>query len=114
MLPGESGFRWMPRKMAGIAMMTIEASIVAIVMLKVVLDSATHRYRSGLPSAPPTAVPSPSDVPFRCPEATLRRTLTQSTANHLLNGNYISGLVSGDRLLAPLAAGRPGRRRAVL
>ena len=42
MLPGVSGFRWMPRKMAGIAMITIEASIVAIVMLSVVLDSATH------------------------------------------------------------------------
>jgi len=34
--------RWMPRKMAGIAMITIEASIVAIVMLSVVLESATH------------------------------------------------------------------------
>ena len=39
----------MPRKMAGIAMITIDASIVAIVMLSVVLDSATHRYRSGRP-----------------------------------------------------------------
>ena len=39
----------MPRKMAGIAMITIEASIVAIVMLSVVLDSAIHRYRSGRP-----------------------------------------------------------------
>jgi hypothetical protein len=29
--------------MAGIAMITIEASIVAIVMLSVVLDSAIHR-----------------------------------------------------------------------
>ena len=28
--------------MAGIAMITIEASIVAMVMLRVVLDSATH------------------------------------------------------------------------
>ena len=42
MLPGESGFRWMPRKMAGIAMMTIEAAIVAMGMLRVGLDSATH------------------------------------------------------------------------
>ena len=42
MLPGVSGFRWMPRKMAGIAMITIEPSIVAIVMLSVVLESATH------------------------------------------------------------------------
>ena len=92
MLPGSSGFRWMPRKMAGIAMITIEASIVAIVMLRVVLDRATHRYRSGFPpSAVLTAVPLPLDVPFSCPDSTLRRTLTQSTANHLLNGNYISG-----------------------
>ncbi len=29
--------------MAGIAMITMEASIVAIVMLRVVLESATHR-----------------------------------------------------------------------
>jgi hypothetical protein len=36
-----------------------------------------------------TAVPLPPDVPFRCPDSTLRRTLTQSTANHLLNGNYL-------------------------
>ena len=42
MLPGASGFRWMPRKMAGIAMITIDASIVAIDMLSVVLESATH------------------------------------------------------------------------
>ena len=42
MFPGASGFRWMPRKMAGIAMMTIEASIVAMVMLSVVFDSAIH------------------------------------------------------------------------
>ena len=43
MLPGAVGSRWMPRKMAGIAMITIEPSIVAIVMLSVVLESATHR-----------------------------------------------------------------------
>jgi hypothetical protein len=42
MFPGDSGLRWMPRKIAGIEMITIEASIVAIVMLSVVLDSATH------------------------------------------------------------------------
>src|SRR6478609_684647 len=109
MLPGSSGFRPMPRKMAGIAMITIEASIVAIVMLSVVLDRATHRYRSGRPSTR-SALPAPPAVPladpFRCPDSTLRRTLTQSTANHLLNGNYISG-VSGDRSLAA-ALRRPG------
>src|SRR5260370_41375644 len=49
MLPGVSGFRWMPRKMAGIATITIDASIVAIVMLSVVLDRATHLYLSGRP-----------------------------------------------------------------
>jgi len=32
----------MPRKIAGSEMITIEASIVAMVMLSVVLDSATH------------------------------------------------------------------------
>ena len=65
MLPGVSGFRPMPRKMAGIAMITIDASIVAIVMLSVVLDSAIHRYRSGFP---PFGRDSP-DAPFRCPES---------------------------------------------
>ena len=79
MLPGASGFRPMPRKMAGIAMITIEASIVAIVMLSVVLDSAIHRYRSG---RPPFGR-DPPDAPFRCPESTLCRTLTQSTAETL-------------------------------
>src|ERR1700760_1013376 len=112
MLPGSSGFRWMPRKMAGIAMITIEASIVAIVMLSVVLDSATHRYRSGLPSAVLTAGPSPPAVPFSCPDSTLRRTLTQSTANHLLNGNYVSGSVSGDGLLVTVIRSAGGRRGA--
>src|SRR5438067_8192712 len=81
MLPGSSGFRWMPRKMAGIAMITMEASIVAIVMLSVVLDRAIHLYRPGRPRA--------AVEPFTCPKSTLRRTLTQSTANHLLNGNYL-------------------------
>src|SRR5579859_2680815 len=100
----------MPRKMAGIAMITIEASIVAIVMLRVVLDSATHRYRSGFPSPP--GVPFADS--FRCPDSTLRRTLTQSTPNHLLNGNYISGPVSGGGLAVASVrrpgggAGRPG------
>jgi hypothetical protein len=49
--------------MAGIATITIDASIVAIVMLSVVLDRAIHRYLSGRPSWPddPPGVP---DVPF--------------------------------------------------
>ena len=42
MLPGASGSRWMPRKIAGIDMITIDASIVAIIIPSVVLDSATH------------------------------------------------------------------------
>ena len=45
----------MPRKIAGSEMITIDASMVAIVMLSVVLDRAIHRYRSG------RATP---DVPF--------------------------------------------------
>src|SRR5215467_3764920 len=44
MLPGAVGSRWMPRKIAGIAMITIEVSIVAISMLTVVFESATHLY----------------------------------------------------------------------
>jgi hypothetical protein len=70
--------------MAGIAMITIEASIVAIVMLSVVLDRATHLYRSGRPPFSP----EPPDAPFTWPESTLCRTLTQSSPRHLLNGNY--------------------------
>jgi len=51
----------------------------------VVLDSAIHLYLPGRPrSAMVTA------VPFTLPEPTLRRTFTQSTAEHLLNSNYLS------------------------
>src|SRR6202035_1655923 len=102
MLPGSSGFRPMPRKMAGIAMITIEASTVAIVMLSVVWDSAIHLYRGG---APPFGRAPPVE-PCRCPESTLCRTLTQSSAEHLLNGNYLPGgltwrpaVASDDRLV---------------
>lgn len=42
MLPGASGSRPMPRKMAGREMITIEASMVAISTPSVVFDSATH------------------------------------------------------------------------
>src|SRR5271165_3148304 len=103
MLPGVSGFRPMPRKMAGIAMITIDASIVAIVMLSVVLDRAIHRYLSGRcagpegrpPGAPwsrgGSIPPVPPWVPFTWPESTLCRTFTQSTAKHLLDSNYLSG-----------------------
>jgi len=43
MFPGASGFRWMPRKMAGMEMITMDASSVAISTPSVVLDSATQR-----------------------------------------------------------------------
>ena len=42
MLPGASGSRPIPRKMAGKEMITIEPSTVAISTPSVVLDSATH------------------------------------------------------------------------
>src|SRR5213078_709255 len=96
MLPGSSGFRWMPRKMAGIAMITIEASIVAIVMLSVVLDRATHLYRSGRP-------PVAGAEPFTCPESTLCRTLTQSAPDTCLMATIdlgSSSSSSGRRLVA--------------
>ena len=87
----------MPRKMAGIAMITIEASIVAIVMLSVVLDSATHRYRSARlpsPSRPPGLSPLPRpSCPFPpCPArccTVLHRTIINPTANKLLARNYL-------------------------
>jgi hypothetical protein len=68
-------------------MITIEASIVAIVMLSVVLDRAIQRYRSGCPSSPGEP-PGVAGVPFTWLESTLCRTLNQSTPNHLLDGNY--------------------------
>ena len=42
MLPGANGSRWMPRKMAGIEMITIDASTVAMNIPRLVLDRATH------------------------------------------------------------------------
>ncbi len=53
----------MPRKMAGIAMMTMVASIVAILTLSVVLDNAIHGYRLDRLL---------SDVAFICPKSTRR------------------------------------------
>ena len=41
-MPGVSGFRWMPRKMSGSAISTIDELIVAIRIPMVVFDSATH------------------------------------------------------------------------
>ncbi len=42
MLPDDSGSRWMPRKIAGRAMITIDPSRVAMNMDAVVLARATH------------------------------------------------------------------------
>ena len=42
MLPAANGSRPIPRKIAGSAMITIDPSIVAIIMASVVLDKATH------------------------------------------------------------------------
>src|ERR1700742_1718563 len=46
MLPAASGSRWIPRKMAGSAMITIDPSRAAMNMEAVVLARATHLYRS--------------------------------------------------------------------
>src|SRR5215469_10814497 len=53
MLPGLVGSKWIPRKIAGIAMITIDVSIVAIIMLRVVLDRAIHLYLPPAPLSPP-------------------------------------------------------------
>jgi hypothetical protein len=42
MFPGVRGSRWMPRKMAGSEMRTIDASSDAMNMPSVVFDSAVH------------------------------------------------------------------------
>ena len=42
MLPGASGSRWMPRKMAGSAMITMEPSRTAMKVAAVVLAKADH------------------------------------------------------------------------
>src|SRR5579875_1330240 len=66
MLPGAVGSRRIPRKIAGIEMITIDPSIVAMVMLRVVLDSATHLYRSpGRAGRAPPGAAGPA-LPSRC------------------------------------------------
>src|ERR1700691_4228049 len=81
----------MPRKIAGMDTITIDPSIVAIVMLSVVLERATHRYLSGRPPSWPGGAPlGVPDAPFTSPESTTFRTLPQHTPNHLLDGNYLS------------------------
>jgi hypothetical protein len=82
--------------MAGNAMITIDASMVAIVMLSVVLDSAIHLYRP--PSASPAASrPCPFSV-GSAPPAPLRSasldTLIDVTANQLLDRNYLPEEIS--------------------
>ena len=81
--------------MAGNAMITMDASMVAIVMLSVVLDSAIHLYR------PPSAPPRPAPCPFSlgsAPPAPLRSasldTLIDVTANQLLDRNYLPEEIS--------------------
>ena len=49
-LPGSSGSRWMPRKIAGRAMSRLEALIIAMRKASVVFESTTHLYSTrGLP-----------------------------------------------------------------
>ena len=81
MLPGPSGFRWMPRKMAGIAMITIEASIVAIVMLE-------RGIGQGHPLVPVAVVPESAAT--RLPQLSDRLHSIESTAIKLLDGNYLT------------------------
>src|SRR2546423_7497457 len=47
MLDGRSGSRWIPRKIAGSEMITIELPSVAMNTPRVVFDRAVHLYRSG-------------------------------------------------------------------
>ena len=54
MLDGSSGSRWIPLKMAGSEMMTIDWLSIAMKMPNVVLDSTIHLWRSE-PGAPGTA-----------------------------------------------------------
>jgi hypothetical protein len=70
----------MPRKIAGMAMMTIDASIVAMTMERVVLDRATHLY------ALPRLVAPGSGV---CPARSLALVATTPKhSDYLLVGNY--------------------------
>jgi len=77
----------MPRKMAGIAMITIEASIVAIVMLRVVLERATHRYRPAFGSAARDADDGGGCWPWPGVFSVALRTMINDTARQLLNSN---------------------------
>src|SRR5579859_6771680 len=92
----------MPRKMAGIAMITMVASMVAMRALIVVLESAIQGYRLDLLL---------SDVPFMCPKSTRRWVSGQCTPRHLLNGNYLLWMGSEGRGLVAWPV-RPGTRRS--
>jgi hypothetical protein len=67
--------------MAGMAMITMEPSMVAIVMLRVVLDRAIHLYLSGCPSAAGSCIGSRRDI---------TPTDHKPTAKRLLVGNYLT------------------------
>src|SRR5215469_15507913 len=80
----------MPRKMAGIAMMTMEPSIVAIIIVSVVFDSAIHLYRSdSWPDWPccPCGVSGDPDGCGRCLDVT--PTEAEFTFRRLLAGNHL-------------------------
>jgi len=51
MFDGSSGSRWMPRKMAGRLMITIELSSVAMNDPSVVFERAVHLYRGEITSS---------------------------------------------------------------
>src|SRR6266571_3277287 len=104
----------MPRKMAGIEMITIDASIVAIVMPSVVLDRATHLYRS--PARPAAAVPCRARLSRqagrRCPpRPENRRTSAEPTADQLLDGNYLLWLRPAAGRRVPHERDRGGNRQ---
>src|ERR1039457_7398453 len=90
----------MPRKMAGIAMITMEASIVAIVMLRVVLERATHLSRSPGGRCPePSGAAAPGAPPLPCLVApapwapvwsAIFRTMIDPTVDKLFNQNYLT------------------------
>src|SRR5580700_11279782 len=99
MLPGASGLRWMPRKIAGIEMITIEPSIVAIVTLSVVLDRAIHLYRSGRCCAARVS------AAVAC-RSLIAPTLIELTAKRLLYRNYLLATGEADLESQPPGPGR--------
>src|ERR1700739_4855295 len=98
MLPGASGLRWIPRKIAGIAMMTMEPSIGAIVMLSVVFERAIHLYLSGCPS---DVCSSGSGCRLE-----ITPTLVQPTSGRLLDHNYLPPRYAGQHARKPATPAR--------